>query len=140
MKKPLSLKFIIGLSIFQLFVDILFIAFTIYLVVATMPNEIMEGVKSGYLQALGYEPDKVTDFELGEIIGHVLCFAIFPILMIIFAYCRKLTAMQVTACIQIAAYLGQLTLPVIPIIILILALQNSVKEYCSLSKEKLPKE
>jgi len=130
MKKPAAIKWINGLNYFRLIIVVIFVTITI-IVLNTKPDEgVLTGAAEAILDTIEVEkPFDNPGYTTGFLLGKFFFLLIPAILELFFINKRKRIAFWITFGFDVLIVIANLGFPLVQIVIFILALQGSSKNY-----------
>ncbi len=138
--KPKSIKAILVISwiqiIFLIYMISGFIAFSFF----SLEGGFIEGFRKGFLEAAGYDPEMFYATEAGAATANYVTEFIGPIFMLAFLKFKWCGGIRALSVIYLVILFMSDTFYIFPIILVALAFQKSVSEYCRKSKEVVVKE
>jgi hypothetical protein len=126
---PAAVIAILALSGLQLLVIVLMVAFVLAVFSADPSSATVRGMRQGIIDVLGPRDGGEPAYVASYVLTKISLPGIFSILQAAFVFSRKRTALLATIGLSIAMILGQRSLPVLSVAILVLALRKSTTDF-----------
>lgn len=138
MKKPSTVKWIIGLSIFRMAIGILLVIAAAFVLYNKPESTFFQGIADGIIENFSLsDPYGNPAYSFGRVLGAMLIPFLLMSLEIVFIRSRKRVGFWICTALDFLFTLSSISLPIMPIVLLILGLNKSTKLYFKGESEEM---